>query len=71
MVTKKKSPARAGGVAFKFKAKVWHYEGPTAWHFVTLPKGLSADIKKNFDALKRGWGSLRGGSRAFLIDMEV
>ena len=28
------------------------------WHFVTLPKKKSADIRKTFGALKRGWGSL-------------
>jgi hypothetical protein len=29
------------------------------WHFVTLPKKESDEIKKNFGAKKRGWGSLR------------
>lgn len=44
---------------FKIKAKVWLYPGTTAaWHFVTLPKKESKEIKKMFGALARGWGSL-------------
>lgn len=45
--------------AFRFRARVWLYQGPAAWHFVTLPKKLSAGIKSHFGAMKRGWGSLR------------
>lgn len=44
---------------FKMKGKVWLY--PTekaAWHFVTLPKKQSVQIKKLFGVLERGWGSL-------------
>ena len=46
-------------VGVKFKGKVWLYEGKAAWHFVSLPKRLSASIQKNFCFMKRGWGSLR------------
>lgn len=28
------------------------------WHFVSVPKKESANIKKDFDEKKRGWGSL-------------
>jgi hypothetical protein len=31
---------------FKIKAKVWVYPGLGGWHFVTLDKKLSAEIKK-------------------------
>lgn len=43
---------------FEFKAKVWLYSGQAAWHFASLPKGLSADLKKWFGEEARGWGSL-------------
>lgn len=43
---------------YKMQAKVWLYTGVAAWHFITLPQKESAEIKKNFGALKRGWGSL-------------
>lgn len=31
---------------FKFKGEVWVWPGVGGWHFVTLPKKLSAEIKK-------------------------
>lgn len=43
---------------YKFKAKVWLYPGMAGWHFITVPKKLSMDIKQRFGDLKRGWGSI-------------
>ena len=44
---------------YTIKARVWLYPGLAGWHFVSVPKKESADIKKDFDKKKRGWGSLR------------
>ena len=41
-----------------FKATVWVYNGPAPWHFVTLPKTMSAKIKEYFGMLGKAWGSL-------------
>lgn len=43
---------------YKMQAKVWLYPGLAAWHFVTLPKKESDEIKELFSDMKRGWGSL-------------
>ncbi len=43
---------------YRIKAKVWIYPGDAAWYFVSIPKKESAHIKADFDAQKRGWGSL-------------
>ncbi|MFT3788773.1 MAG: DUF1905 domain-containing protein [Tepidisphaeraceae bacterium] len=43
----------------QFKAKLWRYDGKAAWHFVTLPKGKSAQIKSETRGLEAGFGSLR------------
>ena len=44
---------------FKFRAKVWIYPGMKgAWHFASVPKKESVEIKKIFGALAGGWGSL-------------
>jgi Domain of unknown function (DUF1905) len=40
------------------RVKVWLYPGMAGWHFVTLPKKQSNEIKKRFGDFKRGWGSL-------------
>ncbi len=44
---------------YQFKSKVWLYPGMDAWHFLTLPQKESAEIKKNFSQVKRGFGSLK------------
>jgi hypothetical protein len=46
------------GRQFKMRAKVWLYSGKAAWHFITLPKKQSAEIKAQFGMMKKGWGSL-------------
>ncbi len=43
---------------FKIKSKVWLYPGMAGWHFVSVPKKLSEEIKKSFGTPKRGWGSI-------------
>jgi hypothetical protein len=55
--------------AYRIKSKIWIYKSDKvsanakamkgAWHFITLPKKVSAEIKKKFgDTLKKGWGSV-------------
>ncbi len=44
---------------FKIRANVWLYPGQSAnWHFATIPKKQSDQIKERFADFKRGWGSL-------------
>jgi len=43
---------------YQIKEKVWLYPGKAAWHFVTIPKDIAADIDYHFAQNKRGWGSL-------------
>lgn len=48
--------------SYEFKARVWLYPGPPAgggsWHFITVPKKESEEIKKRFGQNRRGFGSL-------------
>lgn len=43
---------------FHIKERVWIYKGPTAWHFVSLPKKISLAITDRYKKHKKGWGSL-------------
>jgi hypothetical protein len=44
---------------YSVSSKVWLYPGSSAnWHFITVPKKESEDIKKKFGKNARGWGSL-------------
>ncbi|MFM2414803.1 MAG: hypothetical protein RI911_496 [Candidatus Parcubacteria bacterium] len=54
---------------YTFSAKIWLWKGdaPAAWHFITVPKEISAEIKQVMTApgkngkkpLRRGWGSVK------------
>ncbi len=44
--------------SYKIRAKVWLYKGMGAWHFVTLPKKQSAEIKMRFGLFTKGFGSI-------------
>jgi len=43
---------------FALKAKVWLWSGKAAWHFITIPKDLSAHIKGFNDTPRKGFGSV-------------
>ena len=42
-----------------FSARLWLWPGQAAWHFVSLPKKLSTDLRRTFRGYGRGFGSLR------------
>ena len=44
---------------YEFAAKVWKYEGPAGWYFVTLPKVLSKRIRAVHLGSEEGWGRLK------------
>ena len=41
------------------KTKVWLHPGHAGWHFITVPKKESAQIREVSQGIKRGWGSVR------------
>ena len=45
---------------YKIKEKVWlwGYSDVSPWHFMSVPKKETAQIKKDFGKLSRGWRSL-------------
>lgn len=44
---------------YKFRAKLWLYDGSGAWVFVTLPKDCGEEIKMITADNRRGFGSVR------------
>jgi hypothetical protein len=44
---------------YRFKTKLWKYEGSAAWYFVSLPKKESMEIKTIPRGARRGFGSVR------------
>lgn len=46
--------------SYDITAEMWLYNGEkAAWHFITLPKDISQQIKFFAAPMKRGWGSVR------------
>lgn len=46
------------GLVYKFSAKVWIYDGDDPWHFVTIEKEDSEEIKKEEPWPRKGFGSI-------------
>lgn len=42
---------------FAFTSTLWEYQGKSAWHFITVPPEISANIKMLTN--HRGFGSVR------------
>lgn len=46
--------------SFSFKAKVRLWPGETAaWHFILVPKDISAPLREKYKGLHRGWNSIK------------
>jgi hypothetical protein len=45
-------------VKYEFEGEVWRWKGDAAWHFVTLPVGLTDGLKR-MRGPSRAWGSMR------------
>jgi hypothetical protein len=44
---------------FTFEAALWEYQGKGSWHFLTLPKSMSEDIKAFTKESARGFRTVR------------
>jgi len=44
---------------FLIEARVWEWEGKGSWHFATIDKKTSKQIKDEYTFPRRGFGSIR------------
>lgn len=56
---------------FRFTSDVWKYDGAGGWFFVSLPKKLSGEIRKNFASEEEGWGRLKVNAKIGDSDWET
>jgi hypothetical protein len=42
----------------EFNGKIWTWRGPAPWYFVTVPPGLSRDLKDILGFVTYGWGMI-------------
>jgi len=43
---------------YTIRAELWVYPGPTPWHFVTVGREESKEIKEKYGKVRRGFGSI-------------
>ncbi|HZA32399.1 MAG TPA: DUF1905 domain-containing protein [Propionibacteriaceae bacterium] len=47
------------GDRYEFRGELWEYDGPAAWHFVSLPAETAADIRERLAQNASAFGSIR------------
>jgi Domain of unknown function (DUF1905) len=47
------------GDRYEFRAELWQYDGPAAWHFVSLPTEMADDIRERVSPNASAFGSIR------------
>lgn len=48
-----------GKVKYEFSTKMWKHAPSGGWHFVSLPKTISKEIRSNFGWQEEGWGRMK------------
>lgn len=48
-----------GKINYTFSGLVWQHNGPGGWHFISLPKALSTEIRDALRSEEEGWGRLK------------
>ncbi|MGH3337489.1 MAG: DUF1905 domain-containing protein [Propionibacteriaceae bacterium] len=46
------------GDHYEFRSELWQYDGPAAWHFVTLPAEMADDIHDRLGPNVSAFGSI-------------
>ena len=46
------------GDRYEFRGELWEYDGPSAWHFVSLPTEVADDIRERVAANASAFGSV-------------
>lgn len=62
---------KSKGIAYKFTGKPWQYTGQNAWYFVSVPKKLSAEIRKVLITEEEGWGRLKATAQIGSIEWKT
>lgn len=53
----------AADQSFEFEAELWIYEGPAAWHFLTLPAEIAEEIRQVGAGGAKAFGSVKVRAR--------
>lgn len=59
VVLKKTKKKKTIETCFSFRARLWKYEGPAGWCFVTISKSVANRIRATHNSSEEGWGRLK------------
>lgn len=61
-----------GKIQYQFSATIWQYSSPSGgWYFVSLPVGVSDEIRTNLKWQEEGWGRLKATARVNKTEWET
>ncbi|GAA4768921.1 MULTISPECIES: DUF1905 domain-containing protein [Flavobacterium] len=58
-------------IKYDFSAKIWQYNGPNGWHFVSLPQEISKEIRENLKWQEEGWGRLKATAKIGSVEWKT
>jgi len=50
-------------IKYEFNAKPWLHAAPSAWHFISLPTNISAEVREALKCEEEGWGRLKATAK--------
>ncbi|WP_200799145.1 DUF1905 domain-containing protein [Tenacibaculum agarivorans] len=48
-----------GKITYEFSSILWKHSSSGGWHFVSLPKDISKEIRTHHQWLEEGWGRMK------------
>ncbi len=51
-------PRQACCLHFEFRGAIWYWRGPSPYHFLTVPKAQSSELKAIVPLVTYGWGMI-------------
>lgn len=58
-------------ITYQFVATIWQYTGPTGWHFVSLPRHITSEIRESLKFQEEGWGRMKATARIGQTEWET
>jgi hypothetical protein len=58
-------------IKYQFLTKIWKHSSPGGWHFVSLPKTVSQEIRENCKWQEEGWGRMRATAKIGELKWET
>ncbi len=58
-------------ITYSFSGKIWKSQGKGGWHFVSLPKNTSKEIRTHLQWQEEGWGRMKATASINNIEWQT